>query len=119
MLIDRGAGDRVRVMLEEALVIAREIGSTRAGQNVVELAAGLAVLREEWACAARFFGAVQAQIERMGLRRTPADDPFLARRIAKAREAMGSEAFAETEAAGRTLSYEGALDEVGAWLTAC
>ena len=114
--LDRGAGDRARLLLREAVVIADEIGSTRAGQYVLEVAASLGVLRAEWTCAVRFFGAVDEQMAQMGLQRPPAEDAFLALRIAKARAELGDATFATVEADGRALSYEAALGEVREWL---
>lgn len=114
--IGRGSGDRAWPMLLEVLAIADEIGSKRAGQSVLEVSAGLAALREEWECAARFYGSAEAQAAETGLHRDPADEAFLAPRIAKAREALAAAAFATAEAAGRALIYEEAMGEVRAWL---
>jgi len=114
--IRRGAGDRARQMLSEALAIAQEIGSKRVGQAVLELSAGLGVLCGNWERAARFYGASETQMERMGLHREPVDEAFLAPLIAKAQETLGAPAFAAAEAAGRALSYEDAMAESRAWL---
>jgi predicted ATPase/class 3 adenylate cyclase len=114
--LERGSVDRARELLREAVMVAQDIGSTRAGQNALEVASGLAVLCADWERAARIFGSIEAQLEQMGLRRTPADEAFLASRIAKARAALGDAAFAAAEAAGRSLTYDDALDEVRAWL---
>jgi tetratricopeptide (TPR) repeat protein len=116
VLVDRGDAELVRAMLQEALAIAQEIGSTRAAQNVVEVAVGLAILRCDWERAARFYGAVQAQMEELGLRRTPVDDAFLAGRIGKVRAAIGDAAFEVAEAGGRSLSLEEGLGEARVWL---
>jgi len=115
-LIDRGTDERARGLLIEGLTIAREIGSTRGGGYVVEITAGLAALHGEWEPAARFYGAVQARFAEIGLRRTPADDAFLESQVAKAREALGDQAFATAETAGRALPYEEVQDEVRSWL---
>ena len=114
--IDRRCSDRARPMLLEALEIADEIGSKRVGQSVLEVSAGLAAFREEWEFAARFYGAAEAQAGQTGLRRDPADEAFLAPRIAQAREAMAAAAFVAAEAAGRALVYEEAMSELRAWL---
>ncbi|MEO8676199.1 MAG: adenylate/guanylate cyclase domain-containing protein [Casimicrobiaceae bacterium] len=115
-LVDAGAGERARGLLQEGLAIAREIGSARGAGNVVEVAAGLAVLTVAWESAARFYGAVETRFEEIGLRRTPADDEILMSQIAKARAALGNEAFAAAETAGRALPWEQVQDEVRAWL---
>jgi predicted ATPase/class 3 adenylate cyclase len=117
VVIERGDAERARALLSEGAAIARDIGSTRAGQNVVEVSAGLAVLRREWASAARFSGAVQALMEEIGLHRTPADDTFFAAQMARARAALGDAGFDVAEAAGKSLPYGQALDEALAWLS--
>ncbi len=116
VVIDRGSADRARLLLREAVVIALEIGSVQGGLYVLEAAAGLSVLRAEWEHAVRLFGTANAQMEQMGLRRPPADEVSLARRIVKAREALGVEASFAAEAAGRALSYDEAMNEARDWL---
>jgi predicted ATPase/class 3 adenylate cyclase len=115
-LVDRGTGERVRGLLLEGLAIARAIGSTRGEGYVVEVTASLAVLENKWEAAARFYGAVQARFQEIGLRRTPADDAFLDFQIAKARKALGDEAFTAAEAAGSAAPWELMLEEVRVWL---
>ena len=114
--IDRGCGDDASPMLLEAFTIADEIGSKRTGQSALEVAAGLAALREKWEWTARFYGAAAAQAVQTGLHRDPADEAFLAPRIAQAREALAAPAFATAEATGLALVYEDAMDEARAWL---
>ena len=114
--IGRGYGDRASPMVLEALGIADEIGSKRIGQSVLEVSAGLAAMREDWEFTARFYGAAEAQAGATGLRRDPADEAFLAPRIAQAREALAAAKFALAEAAGHVLVYEDAMDEACAWL---
>jgi predicted ATPase/DNA-binding winged helix-turn-helix (wHTH) protein len=115
LTIDRGCGNRAATMLLDALAIADGIGSKRMGQSVLDVLAGLAALREEWESAARFYGAAEAEAEQTALHRDPADEAFLAPRIAQAREALGA-AFAVAEATGRALSYEEAMGKARAWL---
>jgi predicted ATPase/class 3 adenylate cyclase len=114
--IGRRAADRAREMLLEVLSIAEEIGSKAAGQSLLDVAAGLAALREKWERAALFFGAAEAQTAQTGLHRDPADEAFLAPLIATAREEFGSAAFGAAEAAGHSLSYEEAIVQVRTWL---
>jgi tetratricopeptide (TPR) repeat protein len=115
-LVDRGTSERVRGLVLEGLAIARAIGSTRGEGYVVEVTASLAVLENKWEAAARFYGAVQARFQEIGFRRTPADDAFLDFQIARARKALGDEAFTAAEAAGSAAPWEQMLDEVRAWL---
>jgi tetratricopeptide (TPR) repeat protein len=114
--IGRGSGDRARAALLEVRAIAEEIGSKPAGQSVLEVCAGLGVLDAEWECAARLFGAAEAQTGQTGLHRDPTDEAFLAPLIAKARAVLGESAYATAETAGRALSYEEAMAEAHAWL---
>ena len=117
LLVEKGAGERVQGLLREGLAIAHAIGSARGVQNVLEVAAGLAVLRGDWRRAARLFGTVEAKQKQMGLKRTPEDDAVLMRRIACAREELGDASFAAEEAAGRALTYEAAVDDARLWLS--
>jgi hypothetical protein len=116
--IARGSGARARAMLLDVHAIVQEIGSTAAGQSVLEVSAGLASMHGEWARAARYFGAAEAQAVQTGLRRDPADEAFVARMIAKAHEALDPASFAAAESAGRTLPYHAALADARAWLEA-
>jgi tetratricopeptide (TPR) repeat protein len=117
LVVHRGNAARAAVLLAEALAIARAIGSMRGGQNVIDVAAGLAVLRGEWSRAARFFGAVEALMTELSMRRTPEDETLLDQQMAKARAALGAE-FTSVRDEGAALSYEAALAEVGSWLDA-
>jgi hypothetical protein len=74
--------------------------------------------RREWPRAARYYGAAEAQAAATGFRRDAADEAFLAPHIAAAREALGTEAFAAAEAAGRALPYADALADARAWFPA-
>ena len=116
LAIGRGAGESSRHLLLEALAIAEELGSKAAGQSLLEVAAGLAAIRQEAERAARFYGAAEAQGAESGLRRDPADEIFLAPLVARARAALGAAAFAAAEQAGRVLPYDAAMAEARAWL---
>jgi predicted ATPase/class 3 adenylate cyclase len=114
--VERAAAVRAHQHLTGAMRIAEEIGSKRAGQSVLEVAAGLAVLAGEWQRAARLYGAAEAHTAQTGLQRDPADDAFLRPLIAKARAALGAEAFVGAENGGRSLPYTQAMAELRAWL---
>ena len=103
-------------MLLDVVAIADEIGSKSAGQSVLEVAAGLAALRQDWEHAARLYGAADANMFYTGIVRDAADEAFLAPLIAKARDALGEASFAAAKSGGRALSYEQAMDEVRTWL---
>jgi tetratricopeptide (TPR) repeat protein len=117
--IGRGSADRARAMLSEILAIAEETGSKPVEQSVLEVSAGLAALRADWGHAARFFGAAESRAAQTGLRREPADEAFLARHIALARDALGEPAFAAAETEGRALSNAAAMADARAWLEKC
>ncbi len=114
--ISRGDAAEGRSLLVETAGILDELGSRPIGQSFIEVAAGLAALQEDWRRSARFFGAAEAQAQRTGMHRDPADEAFLAPRIEAARAALGDEGFAAVESAGRSLAYEAGIKEVKAWL---
>jgi len=114
--IHKEVSSRARGLLAEAVQIAADTGSKPVGQSVLEVTSGLAAVERAWECAARFYGAAEAEAARTGLRRDPADEAFLAPRIAKARASAGEDAFAAVEATGRQLPYDQALAAARAWL---
>jgi tetratricopeptide (TPR) repeat protein len=79
------AHDRAQGRLVEALAIAREIGSMRAGQSGFEVSAGLHALGEAWERVALLFGAAQEQRAQTGLQADPTDAAFLKPLIEQAR----------------------------------
>jgi predicted ATPase/class 3 adenylate cyclase len=116
--IGRDAIPRARAALFDVLALNQKIGSKPVGQSVLEVSAGLAAARGEWENAARFFGVAEAQAAQTGLHRDPTDEAFLAPLIAKARSALGTDAFNDAESRGRLLSYEDAMAEAQASLDA-
>ena len=114
--VDLERGERARALLAEAAAIAETTRSKQVGQSVLEATAGLAALSQEWETCARLYGAAEAEAARTGLRRDPADDVFLARRIEAARAAMGVDSFSRAEAGGRLLAYDEAVASARKWL---
>jgi predicted ATPase/class 3 adenylate cyclase len=114
--IARRLGEAAREMLLEVASIVKEIGSKPLGQSMLEVSAGLAVLRKEWKQAARWYGAAEAEAQRTGLQRDPADEAFLAPLIAEARQTLGESAFAAEQAGGGALAWEAAALEASGWL---
>ena len=137
--IARGFGERAPALMLEVSAIVDEIGSKPLAQSVLEVCAGLAAFGEEWERAARFYGAVEAQSERTGLHRDPADQAFLvaadrerARRVGRRRvhrsrgqwsraplrqgrrwrHARGSTNASEREAATRVSDFRGLINLV-------
>ncbi|HUP96540.1 MAG TPA: tetratricopeptide repeat protein [Usitatibacter sp.] len=115
--VDRGLLDRGRIMVGEAAAIAESTGSKPVGQSVLEVCAGMAAKAQKWSSTARFFGAAEAEAAHTGIRRDPADESFVAPRVAIARAAMGPDKFAASEAEGRALAYDQALAEARTWLS--
>jgi tetratricopeptide (TPR) repeat protein len=115
--IGRGDDERAREMLLAVHAILEEIGSRFVGQSLLEVSAGLAVLRREWQRAARFYGAAEALALQTGLQRDPADEAFLAPLVKKAQAALDTPAFAAAEGAGREGPYETIIAEARGWLT--
>jgi predicted ATPase/class 3 adenylate cyclase len=74
--ISRGSLDRARRVLLEADAIGNDIGSKPVGQSVLEVCAGLAASREDWARAARLYGAVEAQSRAPAFIATQSTKPF-------------------------------------------
>jgi predicted ATPase/DNA-binding winged helix-turn-helix (wHTH) protein len=107
--IDRGQGDRGRLMLSEAMDIADASRSRPLWQSALEVCAGLSAWAGAWRAAAWCYGAAQAEAEASGIRRDPVDEAFLAPWIAKATAGLGAETFAQEERAGRELAFEDAL----------
>jgi predicted ATPase/class 3 adenylate cyclase len=116
--IGRGAAQDACAMLLEVEAIAEALGWRPAGQSVLDVCAGLAATSAQWERAARFFGAAEAQMGETGLYRDPADEAFLLPLIAQTRATIGPAVFAAADAAGRALTYEDAMGEARAWLTA-
>jgi predicted ATPase/class 3 adenylate cyclase len=114
--IEQGQLSEAQSMVREAYAISDEIGGQPAEQSVLEVSAGLAACSGDWSRAARLYGAAEAHASRIGLRRDPADEAFLAPLVARARQALGTLGFAALESAGRALPNEDVMLEVGAWL---
>jgi len=116
VVTERGDLERARAMLVEVHGIAQRLRSLPIAQSVLEACAGLAAKGRDFAHAARFFGAAEAQARKTGLRRDTADEAFLSPLVRQARESLGAERFAASEAAGEALSHADAMAEVGRWL---
>lgn len=118
VLIESGQQHEATGTLREAMAIAGEIGSRQVGHAVLGYCAGLAVLRGDWALAARMHGAAENQARRMGYHREPMDEAFLPSLVERARQALGEAAFGQAEAAGRELGYDEAAQQARGWLEA-
>jgi predicted ATPase/class 3 adenylate cyclase len=110
-----GQAEGVAAMLLEVLGISSETGSTPVAQSALEVSFGLAAARGEWASAGTFFGAAEAQAQRTGLRRDPADEAFIAPLLQRARRSVR---FDVAMVAAKRLTLEQALEQARAWLGA-
>jgi hypothetical protein len=87
------------------------------GEQVLEVAAGLAAATGDPLHAARFYGASDALLLAAGRPREAVDEAFIAPLIAQARAALGEEPFAAAQVAGHALGYDASLAEVHHWLS--
>jgi predicted ATPase/class 3 adenylate cyclase len=109
--IERGKLESASAMLGEVLAIVDETGSQPVGQSLLEIAAGLVAAQARCERAAWLYGAAQANAERTGIGRDPADEDFLNTQLAPAREALGAQGFAAAEEAGHAADYAAAIEE--------
>ncbi len=115
--IGRNQRERAKQLLRDALLITNELGLRAAGQSVLEICAGLAVLEGDWQRAAFFYGAAEAQAALTSLVRDPSDEAFLSPLIDSVRQTIGAEAFAVATDEGRACEYAAALGAASTWLT--
>ncbi len=114
--LGRGQPSTVRPMLLEVMQIADRIGSKTAALCALDVCAVLAALQHDAPRAARCFGLAEAQNERFGLRRDPADAAFMAPMLDAVRLERGAPLFAQAEAQGRAVPFEQGWAEAGRWL---
>ncbi|MGH3962163.1 MAG: LuxR C-terminal-related transcriptional regulator [Pseudonocardiaceae bacterium] len=96
----------------EALAL-RARGGLRPGvAESLESLAALATDQESFSEAARLFGAASAQREEMGLARWPADQAGYDTDVARARDALGEDAFDAVWAEGEALTVDEAVTYV-------
>jgi non-specific serine/threonine protein kinase len=114
--IAREDAAKARTLLVETLHNLDELDSRPIGQSLIEVSAGLAALRGEWPEGARYLGLSETLAQQIGIHRDPADEAFLAPRIAATREAIGNEGFDAAIASGRSLTYEDGIDTLRKWL---
>lgn len=100
----------------EAEGLLRGVGEEVLKLELLEVAAGLASISGEHELAARLWGFSLQRFVDAGYRRPPEDQAQLDRLWAASREALGPEAFARAEAAGRALGTEGAMQALRRWL---
>jgi hypothetical protein len=110
----RGSPQGARKPMLEALAMGKETSSKRLELFVLATAAQLATYLCDWARAARLYGACVAHAEETGLQ-IELEGPDAAR-PERAREALGSAAFAAAADEGLLLGSKNAMAEARAWL---
>ena len=118
VLISTCALQRAQSLLLECTTMVATARLTAMGEQVLEIAAGLAQTWGDDRRAARFYGGSQALLRAAGRRREPVDEAFIAPLIARAHDALGSPAFTAAEAAGQALGFDASMAEVQHWLDA-
>ena len=108
--------DLARKYLQDAIMLALETGSKRAGKSAIDIAAGLSASLGEWRLAARWYGAAEEQAKITGLQRDPSDSGFLDPLIDRGRAVIGAPQFDEAAAEGSRVPYAEALAEIRSWL---
>ena len=111
-----GKLDRARLLLRECLELSTVAALMGLGRHLLEVTAGLAAVQGDHRSAARFSGAAQARMRATGAAREPVDEAFIAPLVARSQAALGTAAFAASEAAGQALGYDLALSETRQWL---
>ena len=111
-----GKLERARCLLLESLQLATDAELQGMGEDVLEVAAGLASMRLEPIVAARFYGAAMARMQISGSQREPVDEAFVAPLMTAAEAAIGPAAFADARAQGRALQAATAIADLRQWL---
>ena len=116
--IDRKMPARARELLLDVFAIVDRNGSKPLAQCLLDVCAGLAALREQWAAAAGFYGAAEAVALETGQKREFSDEAFLRPLIDRTRDALGSASFTEAEEFGAGQAFHHQMLEVNVWLAA-
>jgi predicted ATPase/DNA-binding winged helix-turn-helix (wHTH) protein len=115
--IGLGMLTRAREALTAALVLIGRTGMLYRGHFALEVTSRLAAASGDWLTAARFQGASDAAVDKVGGTRTWFDDAALAALHARVREVLGEENFGTAYDGGRALAMDTALGEAQSWLS--
>jgi tetratricopeptide (TPR) repeat protein len=116
LLIASGKFERARSVLLDSLVLADAAGLKGMGEQVLDVAAGLAAKVGDAANAALFLGTASACLREAGSRRQPDDEAFIVPLLATARARLGPVAFDAAELEGTRLTYDAATRLLQRWL---
>jgi predicted ATPase/class 3 adenylate cyclase len=114
--VAQGEADAARALLLSVIAIADRNGSRPAALGALDVCAGLAVARGDWGAAALYYGLSEAQNALAGSHRDAADEGFLSPLIDRARQALGSTAFAAAVQQGRQAPMAAVWDRLPQWL---
>jgi non-specific serine/threonine protein kinase len=114
--ISWGKLDRARVALAATIRLVGEMGISYRGHFALDASARLAAAEQDFPRAARFQGASDAAMEKVGAKLSWFDDSVLTSLRAGPRLALGEEAYRAAHAGGRELPIENALAEASACL---
>lgn len=103
-------------LLLEALRIGEASGDRPAVQGVLDVCTALASMSGDSIIAARFHGMAKRQLEEVGMQRDPVDTAFLMPWIERARQDLGTAAFAAASGAGRDMDYARVVVDAKKWL---
>jgi tetratricopeptide (TPR) repeat protein len=104
-----GDADRAQGFFRDGLALARDRGDKRVAAECLQgLAAVLGVKGQE-PSSARLFGAAEALLEAIGATPSPAEETIRTTFVPSVQAAIGEEAFAAAQSAGRLLAPEEAI----------
>ena len=115
LAINRGDVEHARTLVAESIA-ASEVTAGYGWMFTLLLCSGLAALKEEWATSARFEAAAVCHFARLGWVLDPADQSFADSVRARARKALGDEAFAAAQASALALTFDQTLVELRQWM---
>ncbi|MEO5735429.1 MAG: winged helix-turn-helix domain-containing protein [Rubrivivax sp.] len=116
--LSSGDSQRAQSLLLESLELASGAELKGMGEDVLEVAAGLASERRQFDQAARFAGAALARMRESGSQREPVDEAFVAPFLDRACSALGQAEFNAAQAEGGVWGHEVAILQVRRWLEA-
>ena len=108
--------ERARVAALESMQVAEASGQRATCACNLDPIAGLAESLGDHERAARYYGAANALRRESGTLREPPDQAFITALISRTETALGPEAFAAAEDAGRAMSYDEAIADAKRWL---
>ena len=111
-----GCLDVARTRISESVEITMEMPTEDHVCNTLAVVTALASASGEMLAAARFGGATEGLLKRMGTELEPVDEKFFRPHVERAQAALGNEAFEAAFVAGQALAAEPGLAEARAWL---